>query len=140
MVIANLAAGPEEQADYLDRIFVHCTGGGSAAAYGNDELALELDDILLATDHMIEFGELSADELATIRELSEHFDAFWKPKDPSFWTREALFDDRRWQGVRDLAARVLRRLPDEARDSDYTRGLSSDGAPPPDTPSLKRGP
>lgn len=34
--VANLAAPPTLQVAYLDRIFVQCTGGGSAAAYGNE--------------------------------------------------------------------------------------------------------
>lgn len=31
--VAILAATPEQQAEYLDQLFVLCTGGGSAAAY-----------------------------------------------------------------------------------------------------------
>lgn len=124
--VANLAAPPELQADYLDRLFVQCTGGGSAAAYGNDELALELDDIFIATDHMIEFDEITADEVAAVKSLNDHFAAFWQPGDATFWTREALFNDTRWQEVRTFATRVLKRLPDELRESDYTRGLARD--------------
>ena len=123
--VAILAAPPNEQVDHLDRIFIECTGGGCAAAYGNDELALGLDDILLATNHMIEFGEISANEVAAIKPLADHFLAYWQPEDATFWHRAALFDDPRWQDVRAFARTVLNRLPDEKRESEYTRSLEN---------------
>jgi hypothetical protein len=124
--IAILAAPANEQVAYLDRIFIECTGGGSAAAYGNDELALGLDDTFLATNHMMEFGEISADEVAAIKPLNDHFTSYWQPEDTTFWQREALFDDPRWQDVRALARTVLNQLPDESRESEYTRSLENE--------------
>lgn len=124
--VVNLAAPADAQAAYLDRIFVQCTGGGSAAAYGNDELALELDDIFMANGHMMEFGEITPDEVAAIQFLNDLVADYWQGDDTSFWSREALFVDPRWIEVRTEATRVLRQLPDELRESDYTRGLASD--------------
>ena len=124
--VAILAAPSKEQVDYLDRIFIKCTGGGSAAAYGNDELALGLDDTFIATDHMMGFGEISANEVSAIKPLNDHFLAYWQPEDATFWNREALFDDPRWQDVRALARAVLNQLPDEKRESEYTRSLENE--------------
>jgi len=121
--VAILAAPPEQQAEYLDQLFVPCTGGGSAEAYGNDELVLGLDDIFAARGHMMDFGELKASEIAVIEPLNDLFLAYSQPVDVAFWKREALFDDARWQTVRDIATNVLSQLPNEARESDYTRGL-----------------
>ena len=86
--VATLAAPAEEQARYLDDIFTSLTGGGSAAGYGNNELALELDDILHAADDMTDHGELTQAE------------------------KEAI---QPWAVVRICAARTLARLPDEER-------------------------
>jgi hypothetical protein len=119
-----LAAPPDEQAEYLDRIFIRCTGGGSAAAYGNEELALQLDDSLSPTAHMIEFGEITANEAAAIKLLNDHFLAYWQPDDPIFWGRDALFHDPRWQEVRAMAAHILNKLPDEMRESAFTRSVN----------------
>lgn len=46
---------------------MNCTGGGSAAGYGNDELALQLNYKFLATGHMMEFGEINALEVKFLR-------------------------------------------------------------------------
>lgn len=131
--VANLAAPPDRQVEYLDRIFVQCTGGGSAVAYGNDELALELADGFVATGHVLEFGEITRDEVAAVKPLNDIFDAYWKPENPIFWAREALFNDPRWQEVRGLAARVLSQLPNELRESDWTRSIAQAGQVQADT-------
>lgn len=52
--VANLAAAAEAQVAYLDNSFSRLTGGGSAEAYGNDELALEFEDSFVVVDHMLE--------------------------------------------------------------------------------------
>lgn len=67
----NLAAPAEEQIRYLDDSFASLTGGGRAAVYGNDELALELGDIFCAAYDMIEHGELSHAEKEAVRPLEE---------------------------------------------------------------------
>ena len=113
--VAVLAAPAGEQARYLDEGFASLTGGGSAAVYGNDELALELEDILVAANDMIDHGELAEEEKAAIRPLGALLSQWSGEENADFWTREALFDDARWTEVRACAARALAHLPDEAR-------------------------
>ncbi|HYJ82488.1 MAG TPA: hypothetical protein VEW26_06560 [Allosphingosinicella sp.] len=113
--IANLAAPAEEQAAYLDRIFEPLTGGGSAAGYGNDELALELDDIYGAAGHMLEYGEITPAEIEAARPLNELLLHWSGQRNADFWTREALFGDPRWDEVRGCASRCLASFPDEER-------------------------
>jgi hypothetical protein len=113
--VANLAASAKEQVGHLDHIFKPLTGGGSAADYGNDELALELDDIFHAHNDMIWHGELSESEAAAIRPLGELLKKRSGGQNAEFWRREALFNDPRWAEVRACAAQALSRLPDEKR-------------------------
>lgn len=113
--VANLAAPAAEQVRYLDEIFTALTGGGSAAGYGNDELALELEDIFLAANYMIEKGELTQSEKEAIQPLDDLLAQWSGQENADFWRREALFHDPRWAEVRTCAARALERLPDEAR-------------------------
>lgn len=124
--VANLAAPPALQVDYLDRTFALCTGGGSAAAYGNEELLLEFDDSFISTNDMMNCGEITAKEVAAIGQLNDYINAIWQAEDEIFLDREALFDDPRWEEVRAIATRVLADLPDEPRESDYTRELARD--------------
>jgi hypothetical protein len=113
--VANLAAPAEEQVRHLDRIFTPMTGGRSAAGYGNDELALEFDDIFQGAGDMIDHGELTVAEKEAIRPLDALLAKWSAPGNAGFWRREALFDDPRWAEVRACAARALARLPDEER-------------------------
>jgi len=113
--VANLAAPAEEQVRYLDKIHKPLTGGGSAAGYGNDELALELDDIFHAAGDMIDHGQLTEPEKDAIRPLDELLLKWSGPNNAEFWAREALFHDPRWSEVRACAAKALERLPDEER-------------------------
>ena len=112
--VSNLAAPPEEQVRYLDERFTSLTGGGSAAGYGNDELALELD-IFQAANDMIEQGELSETEKRAILPLDELLARWNGPDKAGFWQRDALFNDARWEEVRACAARALADLPNEER-------------------------
>jgi len=121
--VAHLAAEPDAQARYLDDSFVDLTGGGSAADYGNNELVLEFDDIFVATEHMLEHGEITRTEIDSIRPLADMLEIFCKEADDSFWQREALYSDQRWNQLRRCATDILPQLPDEERDSDYLRGL-----------------
>lgn len=125
--VSNLAAPADEQVAYLDRIFVQCTGGGSAEAYGNDELVLELDDSFMAHRHMMEFGEINDAEVAAVKRLYNFVNSHWGDTN-NFWDRKALFVDPRWREVRAMAAQVLAQLPDELRESDYTRVLNNEAA------------
>ena len=113
--VANLAAPAGEQVRYLDHSFKLLTGGGSAEGYGNDELALELDDIFQAANDMIEHGELTEAEKGAIGPLDELLTRWCGPDNADFWQREALFRDARWADVRACAAQALARLPDEKR-------------------------
>ena len=123
--IANLAAAPDKQVVYLDRSFANLTGGHSAAPYGNNELALEFDDIFPAAEHMLEHGEITQSEIDLIRPLDDLLKRLCDEADDTFWSRDALLHDVRWQQLRSCAFEVLSALPDEQRESDYTRGLTS---------------
>ncbi len=110
-----LAAPADKQSTYLDELMAPVTGGGSAAAYGNDELALGLDDIFFASNDMIAHGELTETEAAAIRPVDALLTKLSGEANASFWRREALEDDHRWNEVRSLARHALTVLPDEAR-------------------------
>jgi hypothetical protein len=114
--VANLAAPAEEQVRHLDQIFVPITGGGTAEAHGNDELALEFDDQFGCADHMIEQGELSEDQKQALRPLDALLGRWSGRHNADFWRREALFDDPRWAEVRACADRALGSLPAPADD------------------------
>lgn len=117
--IASLAAPAEQQAAYLDRLHGPLTGGGSAAGYGNDELALEFDDFHCAVGHMLEYGEIRQTEIDAAKPLDELLLRRSGRRNADFWTREALFTDPRWDEVRDCARRVLAAFPDEERSSGW---------------------
>lgn len=125
--VANLAAPAEAQVAYLDRSFSTLTGGGSAEAYGNDELALEFEDSFIAMGHMLEYGEITQAEIERLRSLDELLGQWSGKTHAAFWARDALFSDRRWEIVRSRAAEVLATLPDETRESAYTRSLNVGG-------------
>ncbi|RYD66947.1 MAG: hypothetical protein EOP58_04310 [Sphingomonadales bacterium] len=114
--VSVLAAPAAEQAAHLDHLFSALVNGGSAAAYGNDELALELDDIFVAANDMIECGELTEHEAALIRPLNTMLGDLSGKQHADFWLRNALADDPRWVEVRALAAAALKKLPIESRD------------------------
>lgn len=113
--IFYLAASAEGQSAHLDRILAPVTRGGSSAAYGNDELALELDDVFHAANDMIEHKELSEVECAAIRPLYDLLTRLSGQHNADFWRREALASDPRWDEVRKYAEAALRLLPDEVR-------------------------
>lgn len=113
--VAHLAAPAEAQVRRLDKLFRPVTGEERASGYGNDELALELDGIFSAADDMLEHGELTATEKAVVRPLDELLNAFSGSDDASFWQRDALFHDTRWEAVRACAANAMAELPDEER-------------------------
>lgn len=125
--IVNLAAAPEMQVAYLYRSFATLTGGHSARRYGNNELVLEFDDIFPAAEHMLEYEEITPSEIDSIKPLDRLIEQLCDEADETFWKREALFDDVRWQQLRSCASEALSALPDEQRESDYTRGLTSNG-------------
>ena len=115
LAVANLAAQAEEQVRYLNEAFEPLTGGGNSTGYGNDELALELDDIFFAANDMIEHGELTDAEKESIQPLDRLLSELSGQENAEFWRREALFEDPRWELVGTCAAQSLLRLPDEKR-------------------------
>ncbi len=113
--VRYLAAPAPEQIAHLDELLRPVIRGRPAAAYGNDELALSLNDLFFASQDMIAHGELSDAEATAIRPLDDALTAMSGERNASFWRREALFEDERWNGIRTIAASVLARLPEEAR-------------------------
>ncbi|WP_137864179.1 MULTISPECIES: hypothetical protein [unclassified Sphingomonas] len=120
--MARLAEGAEVQHAYLESILGHLTSDGDASHYGNDELALELDDIYRAANHMHEWGEISREEIEAIRPLDAMLLTLSGEGHSDFWRREALWSDPRWEEARTLARRALAQLPDEERRSSWQPG------------------
>ena len=110
-----LASPAGEQTAYLDELMSTATGGGSATSYGNDELALEFDDIFHASRDMIRHGELTEYEAALIRPLDDLLTRLSGEHHAYVWQREALDADSRWDEIRTLAQSALSGLPDEER-------------------------
>lgn len=125
--VANLAAPAEAQVSYLDSSFSGLTGGKSAEVYGNDEIALEFDDSFMALGDMLYHGEVIQEEVDALRTLEKMLSRWSGSAHRDFWARRALFEDPRWQAIRLRASEVLALLPDEMRESDYTRGLAANG-------------
>lgn len=123
--VANLAAPAEAQVSYLGSSFSGLTGGKSAEVYGNDELALEFDDRFMALGDMLYHGEVIQEEVDAPRTLEKMLSRWSGSAHRDFWARRALFEDPRWQAIRPRASEVLALLPDEMRESDYTRGLAA---------------
>ncbi|NIJ65082.1 hypothetical protein FHR20_002044 [Sphingomonas leidyi] len=120
--VAHLAAGADTQHAHLESILGHLTPDGDASGYGNDELALELDDFYHAANHMHEWGEISREEIEAIRPLDAMLRTLSGKAHADFWRREALWSDPRWEQVRALARRALAQLPDEERRSSWQPG------------------
>ncbi|PTT42551.1 hypothetical protein DBR33_11570 [Stenotrophomonas sp. HMWF022] len=76
---------------------------------------MSLNDLFFASNDMIALGELSDAEAAAIRPLDDALTAMSVERNASFWQREALYEDERWNGIRTIAASALARLPEEAR-------------------------
>jgi hypothetical protein len=117
--IARLAAPADEQHAYLEGILGHLTANGDATGYGNDELALEFDDIYPAANHMRDWGEITQEEIDAANPLDELLEQLSGAQNADFWRRQALWDDPRWQQVRECAALVLSHYPDEERPSGW---------------------
>lgn len=105
--IATLAASADAQAAHLDRLHVPLTGGGSAADYSNDELALEFDDVFHAAGHMIDAGELTPWQRDAALPLDKMLKSLSGELNAEFWRRDALWLDARWDEVRSVAKKCL---------------------------------
>jgi len=117
--IARFAADADEQHAYLESIFAHPTRTGDATGYGNDELAEEFDGIYRATGHMLEWGEITQEEIDAAKPLEALLDQWSGEQNADLWRREALWQDPRWEQVRQCARQVLSQYPDEERTSDW---------------------
>nr|WP_298896250.1 hypothetical protein [uncultured Altererythrobacter sp.] len=66
-------------------------------------------------------GELSEEEVAKVSEIHRLIDEVGKIEDESFLDRAALSDDPRWEHIRMVAAEVLHDLPNDLRESEWTK-------------------
>jgi hypothetical protein len=123
MKVARLSMSADEQHAYLESILAPMSGKGTGVGYGNDELALELNDIFVATGHMREWGEISDAEIAAVKPLDDLLVKWSGGASPDFWRREALWTDPRWDEVRTCAKLALSVLPDEERDTGWQATL-----------------
>lgn len=98
--IANLAA----HADLQDQ---HLTAHGFTAGYGNDELALNFDDMFMAAADMIQAGELTAAQRDAALPLDQLLNRWSAQSNADFWNRRALWTDHRWEEIRSTAKTAL---------------------------------
>jgi len=120
--IANLAAPAAEQQAHLESIFPS-HGSPLPSGFNADELGLEFGDIYCAAEDMLEYGEITREEIEAARPLSELLKSWSGKPSENFWTVAALFDDVRWEEVRQLAGKVLVLYPNELRESEYTKQI-----------------
>ena len=120
--IARLGANADEQDAYLEGILGHLTPDGGASGYGNDELALEFEDIYMAVGDMLHWGEISQKEIDAAKPLNEMLSKWSGQQNADFWQRDALRSDQRWEQVRQCSRQVLLAYPDEERASDWMNG------------------
>jgi succinate dehydrogenase/fumarate reductase flavoprotein subunit len=97
-VISRLAAGADEQRNYLQRL------GTSPSA---DELALEFDDVLSARFAPGRQEALDPKALQQIQELDAVLRDMSGADNAHLWTVDALETSAEWSRVRQLAAAVL---------------------------------
>ena len=121
--VVRLSWSADEQHAYLESILASVSGVGSGAGYGNDELALELEDIFCAVGDMREWGEISDAEVAAVKPLDSLLKKWRGSANEEFWRREALGTDERWEKVRACARQALASLPDEERDTGWQATL-----------------
>lgn len=104
--IAKLAAPAAEQRTHLESIFPNY-GSPLPPDFNVDELALEFGDVYLATGDMLESGEIIQSEIDAARPLDEILEKWSGKHNSDFWTVGALFNDSRWEEVRQLARNAL---------------------------------
>lgn len=131
-VIANLAAPAEAQDAYLLSICGQLPPD-EARAYGNDELALELEDAFTfgPIRQMLECGEIDQEQIDAVAALQAFLEKWSGEENADFWVRDALYTDPRWEEARVLARRALRLFPDEERPGWVPDGPDSPAEPAP---------
>ena len=108
--LQRLAATPEEQEAWLTDIFSEVFGEEAKNTHC-DELALELHDLLMASTYLIETGQASKSQIEVVQPLDNYLESLSSQKESGFWGREALFKDKRWEHVRQLAIDALKAFP-----------------------------
>lgn len=100
------------------------------AASPADQLAHDLgpDDAVNETpyplEHMLECGEITPAEIGILRPLEELIERYCVSGGLKPWHDEAmLFSDPHWAQIRSVANEIIHKLPDEERESDFTRSL-----------------
>lgn len=105
--VAMLAADADRQHAHLEALLAHLTPDGDARGYGNDELALELDDSFFAVGSLLEVGQITQSEVDAIRPLDKRLIDLSGEAHADFRRRGALWTDPRWEEVRELARAAL---------------------------------
>lgn len=98
--VALVNSDPEQQLSYLASIGV---------PLGIDELALELNDVLMVANTLCESGQITDTAVAAISAVDEKFSRM--SNDKSLWTASALRESEHWAEVRALAKAALNLLP-----------------------------
>jgi hypothetical protein len=107
--VAYFAASPENQ-------LAHDWGADDA-----------VNDTPYPLEHMLEHDEITPAEIAILRPLETLIGQYCSSQGVKPWHDEAvLFSDPMWARIRALATEILERLPDEERESDWTRSLRDD--------------
>lgn len=76
---------------------------------------------------MLECGEINQAEIDALGTIDKMLSRFSSQAYQDFWERKALFEDPQWQAIRIRASEVLAMLPNEARESEYTRSVNIKG-------------
>ena len=105
--IERLTWTAEQQVAYLDSILGHMTEAEDASGYGNDELALELEDNLFILPNLLNAGLIQMETVDSIKPLDIFLDENSGQENADFWARDALHHDERWNEVRRLARTAL---------------------------------
>ena len=105
-MLRGAVAALAESADEQNRLL---TAQGFPAEFGNDELALGLDDAFAAAADMIEKGEITVAQAQAVAPLDRLLESWGGPSD--VWSRDSLWSDERWEQARGLARAALTVLP-----------------------------
>ena len=93
---------------------------------GADDAVNDMETFFGAHKDMIAYDEITLAEVDAIRPLDDLITRFCASDSVKPWEDEdeaPLFSDPLWAEIRCLAMEVIAQLPDEKRESDYTRSL-----------------